>query len=131
MVNPKLPPENWMIKMAPLVMVMGAALTLTALVFGFVAGALADDVNVAKPDNDEVNFRNAVLSWIMPLALTGVAFVLVAITIFLRGIFKGIRFMGGNVTEAIVHYVGAGHAHDAASPAPPQPARRARVSPSQ
>ncbi len=126
MVNPNMPAENWMVKMAPLAMLMGAVVTLTALVFGFIAGALADDVNAAEPSRGEVNFRNAVLSWIMPLALTGVTFVLMAITIFLRGIFKGIRFMGGNVTEAIVQYVGSGHVHREAPPTLPV-AKRVRV----
>lgn len=36
----------------------------------------------------------------------GVVITLMPIIIFLRGIIKGIRFMGGNVTDAVVKYVG-------------------------
>lgn len=126
MVNPNLPPENWMVRMAPLVMLMGVMLALAGLVTALVLGANTDYA-VRHPGGETDRTVQAVGAWVMPLTLNGVAFVLVAITIFLRGIFKGIRFMGGNVTEAVVRYVGTSNPASSPASAAARPVeRRAR-----
>lgn len=95
-----LPPENWMAKMAPFVMLMGIMMALAGFLFGVIASTGIDDKNPLD--------GQAMTAWVMPLTLTGIAFVLMAITIFLRGIFKGIRAMGTNVTHALNEGLEAG-----------------------
>lgn len=93
-----------MTKMAPFVMIMGAMLTLTALILGFVAASYVEDAIAGDTGDQETLAQFG--TYVMPLALTGVAFILMAVTIFLRGIFKGIRLMGTNATAAIRHFTG-------------------------
>lgn len=93
------PPENIMTKMAPAVMIMGAMVTFAALTLAFVASGLVS--TALAGDTADAETLQEFGAYVMPLALTGVMLVLMAITIFLHGIFKGIRLMGTNATTAI------------------------------
>jgi len=94
-----LPAESWMVKMAPIVMLMGIMISLTGLILAFVASGFVSDA--LGGDQDDLETLQEFGTYVMPLTLTGVAFILMAITIFLRGIFKGIRAMGLNITDAL------------------------------
>ncbi len=94
-----LPKESLMVKMAPFVMLMGIMISLTGLILSFVASGYVSDALAG--DSGDAESLQELGAYVMPLTLTGVAFILMAITIFLRGIFKGIRAMGLNVTDAL------------------------------
>ena len=96
-----LPSENWMVKMAPIVALMGMMIVLTGLILAFVASSFVSDALAGNTDDAET--LSQFQAYVMPLTLSGVGFLLMAIAIFLRGIFKGIRAMGLNVTDALNH----------------------------